>query len=109
MQKLDVDDSGSVSGVIETDRPRIINLYCLHDTVAGESGPIFQAVNDQIAKRSVIQLLKNSDFPQDYILFKVGFFDPSIPAIMDIEISKIDFILDLEAYKLIIKKRGDTK
>lgn len=91
MQQVIVNKERAVSDVIQLDTPRQQYLYCIHDTLAEESGPVFCAVNHQIAVRKTRQLLSNVEIPEDYILYCIGIFDPGIPAIMDVQNEKIPF------------------
>lgn len=52
-------------------------LYCIYDRVAGEAGPLFQAVNDQVAVRQSINVLHTIPLSlrPDYQLLCVGQFD----------------------------------
>ena len=54
-------------------------LYVVHDAVAEDSGPPFQAVNDQVAKRQFAQLLENAPetTKADYLLFRIAEWDSS--------------------------------
>lgn len=49
-------------------------IYSIKDVVADEHGPIFQAVNDQVAFRSSIQVLQGAYDPRDFVLVKLGGF-----------------------------------
>lgn len=51
-----------------------MNLYVMFDRLAEESGPIFEAKNDAVARRSAKFLLKDADLA-DYQLLRVGTFD----------------------------------
>lgn len=99
MQHLKQDKVGAVEDVISLDKPRILYLYAIYDSQAEESAPPFCAVNDNIARRCVVRMLSESDFPDDYKLLKIGIYDPGIPAIMDVMNERIDFSLDLHHYK----------
>jgi len=50
-------------------------LYSINDRVAGEFGPVFQAVNDGVAIRNYKNLLKEAQSVEDYSLFYLGTFD----------------------------------
>lgn len=47
-------------------------IYTLYDTVAEESGPLFEAINDATAARSAAHVLKDVESPDDYKLICVG-------------------------------------
>jgi len=53
-----------------------MNLYTIRDTVAEEHGPIFEALNDGVAKRAFRQMLsKEVTHPEEYDLIIVGTVD----------------------------------
>lgn len=54
-----------------------MRLYSVFDAVAGEAGPVFCAVNDQVALRNLRTLLKDvPDFDRDaYKLYYLGLYD----------------------------------
>lgn len=52
-----------------------IKLYCLYDLVAERGGPVWQAVNDAVAVRQSVNLLRESVDYNDYQLRQVGFYD----------------------------------
>lgn len=53
------------------------NLYVIYDKTAEEAGPIFQAVNNGVALRQVVNVLKPlpASLRDEYKLVKVGEFD----------------------------------
>lgn len=58
----------------------ILNLYSIYDLKAGVYNTIFSQLNDAVAQRSFIQLLKDTNSsislsPEDYCLYCVGSFD----------------------------------
>lgn len=58
----------------------ILNLYSIYDLKAGVYNTIFTQLNDSVAQRSFIQLLKDANSsislsPEDYVLYCVGSFD----------------------------------
>lgn len=91
MEQSLVNKEQIISDVIQLDKPRQQYLYCVYDKLADEAGPVFCAVNHHIAARKTKQLLSNVETPEDYILYCVGIFDPSIPAIMDVINERIPF------------------
>jgi len=52
-----------------------VKLYVIHDRVAGEYGPIYQAVNDGVAKRQFLHYVKDTVDQADYRLYTVGDYD----------------------------------
>lgn len=53
-----------------------MNVYCIFDKVAGESGPLFEAQNDAVACRMLLQMNKNSpELLDDYDLYQVGEYE----------------------------------
>jgi len=53
------------------------NLYVVYDTLAQESGPIFEAKNDEVAKRAYDQLVEKMSPAerQTFVLNYVGQFN----------------------------------
>ena len=52
-----------------------VGLYSIYDKVAMESGPVFQAKNDDVAVRATCSLLSDVDKCDDFVLYRVGTFD----------------------------------
>lgn len=50
----------------------ITNLYAIYDVVAQDHGPLFEAKNDQVAVRNVLQSLRNVENPGEYRLYYFG-------------------------------------
>lgn len=51
-------------------------IYTVYDSVAQDSGPVFEARNDGIAIRYFRQLIDKENIPpEDYVLFRLGEFD----------------------------------
>lgn len=52
-------------------------LYVVYDNVAKESGPIFQAKNDDVAVRNFSRMLSDEKVlnPADYNLIRLGWHD----------------------------------
>jgi hypothetical protein len=69
-------------------------LYSVLDTVAEEYGPLFEAVNENVAKRSFMQLSKKVHNPDDYVLCQFGIFDTDhgviYPEYKTIEIREVE-------------------
>lgn len=55
----------------------IMNMYVVHDKVAEESGPVFEAKNDGVAFRQFQQLALNTNGanPDDFTLLCIGSVD----------------------------------
>jgi hypothetical protein len=55
----------------------IHQLYCVYDRVAELAGPVFQAVNDGVARRAAMQMLgKVPEYDRDsFSLRSLGSFD----------------------------------
>lgn len=58
----------------------IVNLYSIYDLKAGVYNTIFTQLNDSVAQRSFVHLVKDKDStisssPEDYVLYCVGTFD----------------------------------
>tara|TARA_R110002072_G_scaffold196017_3_gene353388 strand:+ start:3005 stop:3265 length:261 start_codon:yes stop_codon:yes gene_type:complete len=61
-------------------------LYAVHDSVASVYGQVFQLLNDDIAKRTLIPVVNNPEhnygmFPKDYTLYSLGIYDDEIGTI----------------------------
>lgn len=53
----------------------VTRLYVIFDSVAEESGPIFQAKNDAVALRQFGNLQKKEGFSDEFSLWCFGSFD----------------------------------
>lgn len=53
----------------------IIPYYCLFDIVAKESGPIFAAVNGEVAKRMAKHHLSQVQDKSDFRMVRIGSYD----------------------------------
>lgn len=60
---------------INLSESKYVELFTIYDKVARESGPIYQAKSEDVAARQMISLLKKTDWPDDYVLYKLGRFD----------------------------------
>ena len=49
-----------------------MRLYTIYDRAAEESGPVFQAKNDAVARRGYMQAIDNSSSPYDFDLYYIG-------------------------------------
>lgn len=52
----------------------ITNIYTIRDTVAKDCAPLWEAVNDDVAKRNFKNLLKDNPSKADFLLYRVGTF-----------------------------------
>lgn len=48
------------------------NIYSIRDQVAEDFGPLFEAVNDGVAVRHMVQAMRNVENPSDYQLVHIG-------------------------------------
>lgn len=55
----------------------VYKLYSVYDMMATKYGPIFEALNDEVASRQFCLLLDKVDkrFRKDYMLYCIGAFD----------------------------------
>lgn len=53
-------------------------LYRVYDKLADSYSPVFQETNDRTAKRSYLQQIKQSPYPGDYALIRVGWIDGEV-------------------------------
>lgn len=59
-----------------------MGIYAIRDRVAEETGPIFEAKNDAVARRNYAQLLEKSSIPAGEMqLLKIGEMDHDISRI----------------------------
>lgn len=68
-----------------------VGLYSIYDKVAQESGPVFQAKNDDVAIRATCNLLADVHAIDDYILYRVGTFDTDNHMIDDCDVVVLDY------------------
>lgn len=52
-----------------------VNIYVIYDKLAEEAGPLFIAVNDEVAKRQYEQTMQHVTTKADYLLYRIGFYD----------------------------------
>jgi len=52
-----------------------IFMYSVLDKKADEFGPPFMAKNDEVAKRNLSNLLRDSPYPEDYQLFLIAEYE----------------------------------
>lgn len=53
-------------------------LYVVYDKMAESYSPVFQETNDRTAKRSFLQQVKQSPYPADYELIRVGWIEKAV-------------------------------
>jgi len=73
-------------------------IYTIYDSPAGQAGPPFLAVNDDIAIRKTAILLKDQLFVTDFRLYKIGEYDSETCTITASEVKdkkEIDFFITL--------------
>lgn len=58
-------------------------MYTIKDSAANEYGPLITAKNDAVAIRQFKNLMKNTDFPEDFSIFKIGEFNEETGVIED--------------------------
>lgn len=76
-------------------------LFVLRDCVAGESGPIFEAKNEDVAKRKVMSFFKDSEvYPADFSLIQLGEINHETDALIStyVDLGNVEDLLvsDLE-------------
>lgn len=56
---------------------KFIYVYSVFDNLAKRFGPLFEAINDEVATRSYIMMMDKVDerFKSEYSLHKIGKFD----------------------------------
>lgn len=52
-----------------------LELYVIKDIVADDLGPVFQAVNEQVALRQYKQLMSKAIDVRDFELWRIGYID----------------------------------
>ena len=68
-----------------------MNMYMIYDNAAEEAGPVFEAKNDTIAIRNYTKLLKDTEFADDFELYRVGYVDRTTMEVAPLQPTKIDF------------------
>lgn len=57
----------------------MMHLYVVHDRLAEESGPVFTAKNDDVARRMYQQLIANEKVsPEEYVLIHIAQYNPAL-------------------------------
>lgn len=79
----------------------ITRLYSVYDSVAEEYGPIFQAKNDDVALRNVIQMFTEMNVSivslESYHLYHVGDFDSELGTLVERSVNPIAIDIDYGA------------
>lgn len=78
-----------------------LNVYVIYDVIAEESGPLFTAKNDGVARRQYeVSRDKNGFSEEDFVLKRIGWFDPEtmmIDGVKPVTISaKLDMVEEIE-------------
>lgn len=100
---------GDIASGVGLDRPQLVYLYTLYDKVAEDSAPPFGAVNDQVAIRNTCRLLADNPMPEDYILYKVGVYNPGVPCIDDVLMEKVPFLVSLSSYQAALQVQSQRR
>jgi rRNA maturation protein Nop10 len=66
-------------------------VYTIKDNLAGQCGPLFDAVNDAVAWRSFKQVMQKCPDPQEYTLFRVAEFDDMLGQVELVISSEVSF------------------
>lgn len=82
-----------------------VNLYVIYDTVAGECGPVFSAINDGVAIRQVCTLMRDVVDIRDYSLVCVARMDTEDMAIEPCRYH-VDIIAPYELYCKQLEERA---
>lgn len=80
-----------------------MNLYTIFDKVAEESGPIYEAINDGVARRNYVNTMRNtpSHLRGDYALFRLGSYDSKNMSVEALKMPlEIDLDLDFELLRI---------
>lgn len=87
-------------------------LYVIYDRIADDSGPVFQAKNDEVACRQVVRTLASTWNPQDYQLLRIGKVESNGQAVLlPVSLHIVDVEPTLQLYKDFIQeqdKKGRT-
>lgn len=71
-----------------------MNLYVIHDKLAEESGPLFEAKNDATASRSFNQLIEQNPGTRvtEFALLRLGSIDHATNAVTLLENPEVVFV-----------------
>ena len=79
-----------------------LHLYAVHDTVAGEAGPLYSAKSDEVAIRMYKQLIKHDNCnPEEYQLWHVGVYET------EFRITETS-VLETNVYRVLIVYKEDN-
>lgn len=83
-------------------------LYVIRDVVADSVGPVFEARTEGAAKRVFADLVGGTKFPEDFILYRVGFLNTDGQCVLVANTAIIDVDLDQELvrFKNIVTRHG---
>lgn len=75
-----------------------MNLYCIYDKLACESGPLFEAKNDSVAFRMIKNHIEAYN-PEEYKLICLGFYEHDPPGLFPANpyrevLGKLEFVED---------------
>ena len=78
-----------------------MGLYVVYDRVAEQAGPVFQAVNDQVAFRSYVQLMHGQSHlnKDEFVLYKIASYDDKTMDVEQIVPKKRVFFVPLKDHK----------
>lgn len=83
----------------------LTQLYTIYDKTAERSGPLFQAVNDGVAIRNTVLILKDTLFPEDYVLYRIGIYDTALPSVtLEPTPVVVDYIISFYDYQEKLKE-----
>jgi uncharacterized protein YehS (DUF1456 family) len=76
----------------------LMNMYVVYDRVAKESGPVFEAKNDDVALRKLRHEFESAkvDIQDDMKLYRVGIIDHEINTIVTVETDPVEIYESLE-------------
>jgi hypothetical protein len=67
-----------------------MKLYTIYDKLAEKAGPVFESVNEHVAKRAVKYALKDAIEITDYQLIELGEIDQKNAVIIGLDTKIID-------------------
>lgn len=73
----------------ESNETVFVGLYTIYDRLAQEPGPIFTAVNDEVANRKFQQAMKEVEYKEDYQLHCVGYFGKDMSLVPELKLVNI--------------------
>lgn len=75
-------------------------LYTIKDNVANEFGPLLTAKSDAVAIRQFQSVVKSTDYPDDYDMYRIGSFDENTGEIKDMHLRIVSFGKDVYELKI---------